>query len=214
MSKLHFELLSGNHMAVLKLLSKYARYGLLGGGTALMLQIANRRSYDFDIFLPKAVSRKFLYLIKQQFHTIEILVDTGDELSFISRPHKIKVSFIFYPFQHRYRVIQTPYVSLFNWKDIGLDKAHTIGRRGEWRDYVDLYCIIKQGFSLKNIIRGARKKFGDSFSEKLFLSQLAYLGDIQDFTIDTLAGKEYPKRELEQFFEHEVREYKNEVLFP
>jgi len=211
MSKLHFKLLNKNQVKALEVLKNLSSYGILGGGTASMVQIAHRKSYDLDVFLPKLISKKFLYKVKQYFKKIEIITDTGDELSLVSIPHKVKISFIYYPFPPLYKTIPTSYLEFFNWRDIGLDKAHTIGRRGEWRDYVDLYFIIKNGFSLKNIIKGAQKKFGDSFSEKLFLSQLVYFGDLQDFTVDFIA-KKYSNEEVKSFLEKEVRKYKEEII--
>ena len=168
MSKLHFNLLNNNQRKVLEILKNFSDYGILGGGTALMLQLPYRKSFDFDIFMPKLVSKQFLYKIKQFFEKIEILVDTGDELSFISLPQDIKVSFISYPYKSLYSPISTPYLKIFNWHDIALDKAHTIGRRGAWRDYVDLYFILNEGLTLKILLLMQKKKFGDSFSEKLF----------------------------------------------
>lgn len=211
MSKLRYELLNKNQVKALQILKNLSSYGILGGGTALMAQIAHRRSYDLDIFLPKLISKKFLYRVKQYFKKIEIITDTGDEFSFISVPHSVKISFIFYPFSPLYKTIPTPYLRFLPWKDIALDKAHTIGRRGEWRDYVDLCLIIKKGFPLKNIIKGTQKKFGDSFSEKLFLSQLVYFGDLKDFTIDFI-GEKYSQKEIKNFLEKEVERYKKDIL--
>lgn len=211
MSKLRYELLNKEQIEVLEILKNFSKYGTLGGGTALMLQLSHRYSYDLDILRPKLISKKFLYKIKQHFKKIEIIVDTGDEFSFVSLPHKIKVSFIYYPFSPLYKTISTPYLNFCSWKDIGLDKAHTIGRRGEWRDYVDISFIIKNGFSLKSIIRGAQKKFGDSFSEKLFLSQLTYYRDLKDFTVDFI-GKEHSPKEIQSFLAEEVRRYRKEIL--
>ncbi len=211
MSKLHYKLLSKSQIKVLEVLKNFSKYGILGGGTALMLQLSHRCSYDFDIFLPKLISKKFLYKVKQHFKKIEIITDTDDEFSFVSVLHKVKISFIYYPFPSLYKIVSTPYLKLFSWKDIALDKAHTIGRRGEWRDYVDLYFIIKNGFSLKNIIKGAQKKFADSFSEKLFLSQLVYYKDLKDFTVDFISAK-YSKKEIQDFLEKEVKKYKREII--
>lgn len=211
MSKLHFELLSENQKKVLKILKNFSKYGVLGGGTALMVQLGHRYSYDLDIFLPKLVSKRFTYKVKQHFKEIEIMVDTGDEFSFLSLPHDTKLSFIYYPFSPLYKTISTPYLDFFSWKEIGLDKAHTVGRRGEWRDYVDFYFIIKNDFSLKNIIKEAQKKFGNSFSEKLFLSQLTYYGDIKDFTVDFIEKKRSPK-EIKNFLARGVENYKREIL--
>lgn len=211
MSKLHLENLYENQTKSLEVLKNFSKYGILGGGTALILQLSHRYSYDLDIFLPKLVSKKFLYKVKQYFKEIEIIVDTRDEFSFVSRSHEVKISFIYYPYSPLYKTIAAAYLKLFSWRDIALDKAHTIGRRGEWRDYVDLYFVIKNGFSLKNIIKGAEKKFGDSFSEKLFLSQLTYFGDIKDFTVDYI-GKKYSSAEIKDFLEKEAKDYRKKIL--
>lgn len=211
MSKLCLELLNKNQKKVLEVLKNFSEYGTLGGGTALMVQLSHRYSYDFDIFLPKLVSKKFTYKVKQHFKKIEIIVDAGDEFSFLSLPYNTKVSFIHYPFSPLYEKISTSYLNLFSWREIGLDKAHTVGRRGEWRDYVDLYFIMKNGFSLESIIQDSEKKFGDSFSEKLFLSQLTYYGDIEDFSVDFIE-EEPSMKEIKNFLARKVEDYKKEKL--
>lgn len=205
MSKLHFEFLDENQRRCLKVLANFSKYGILGGGTALMLQHGWRKSFDFDIFVPKPISKQFLYKVKGKFKSINILVDTGDEFSFIVLPWQVKVSFIYYPYKNLYKTILSDYLSIFDWHDIALDKAHTIGRRGVWRDYVDLFFILKLGFSLKDIIEQATEKFGDSFSEKLFLSQLVYFDDLEDFTINLFNGKQ-SREEIEVFFKKEVED--------
>jgi hypothetical protein len=57
--------------------------------------------------------------------------------------------------------------------------------RGKWKDYVDLYFIVKDYFSIKDISRRAKELFGGGFNERLFREQLCYFEDI-DFseTID------------------------------
>jgi predicted nucleotidyltransferase component of viral defense system len=205
-SKLHYEILNENQLEALKSLKWFKKYGVLGGGTALALQLSHRKSFDLDIFTPKPISKKLIYKAKNYYKNIEVLIDTEDELSF-NTPFNVKISFVFYPFKNIYKTIKTPYLDIFSWKDIALDKAYTIGRRGEWRDYVDLYFIIKNGFSLFQIMKGAKRKFGDTFSEKLFLSQLVYYGDIHDFSIEYF--KEKPtKEEIQKFFEKEVSKIK------
>ena len=207
MSKFYIKTIDENQSNALKDLKVFSKYGILAGGTALVFQLGHRKSYDLDIFTPKPISKKFLYRIKQHFKKIEIIVDTGDEFSFVSVSHKVKISFIYYPYSPLYKTILTPYLRIFSWKDIILDKAHTIGRRGEWRDYIDLYFAIKNGFQLKDIIQKAEKKFGDTFSKKLFLSQLCYYGDIKDFSVEFIKEK-ITKNQLQKFFEKEVSKLK------
>jgi len=57
-------------------------------------------------------------------------------------------------------------------------KAFALGGRGKWKDYVDLYFILKDHFRLKEIIKKAEEIFGASFNDKLFREQLAYFNDI------------------------------------
>ncbi|MEK7627106.1 MAG: hypothetical protein AAB397_00805, partial [Patescibacteria group bacterium] len=57
-------------------------------------------------------------------------------------------------------------------------KAFALGRRAKWKDYVDLYFIIKDHFLINEIVKKANKIFGHEFNEKIFRTQLAYFEDI------------------------------------
>jgi hypothetical protein len=57
-------------------------------------------------------------------------------------------------------------------------KAFALGRRAKWKDYVDLCFLIRDHFSVPEIIREAQRLFGDSFSDRLFRGQLTYHADI------------------------------------
>lgn len=205
---MHIDILSGKQKEALDHLQAFRHDGYLAGGTSLALQLSHRKSYDFDIFLPASLSQQFRFRVKQHFEKFDILVDSSDEFSFISS-FDVKISFIFYPYGHLYELLRLQTLPMADWRDVALDKAHTIGRRGEWRDYVDLYFIVKNGFSIGDIAKDARKKFDDMFSVKLFLSQLCYLGDIQDTTIDFLHER-VTKADVQQFFEKGIIEAKDE----
>lgn len=206
MSRLYIDILTGEQKKTLESLKPFSRYGILAGGTGLALQLAHRKSYDLDVFCPEPVSKTFLLKLKKHFKKLQILVDSSNELGIIS-PLGVKISFIYYPFDPLYRIIPTATLGIYNWKDIALDKAYVIGRRGEWRDYIDLYFSLKADLSLKSIIKGAKRKFKDLFSEKLFLSQLCYFGDIKDFSIEFFQ-EEVTFSYLQRFFEKEVRQLK------
>ena len=60
-------------------------------------------------------------------------------------------------------------------------KAFALGRRAKWKDYVDLYFIIHDYYTIEEISREAKKIFDQQFSEKLFRQQLAFHKDI-DYT--------------------------------
>ena len=57
-------------------------------------------------------------------------------------------------------------------------KAYALGERAKWKDYVDLFFLLQNYYSLNQIINKAEAIFGQMFSAKLFLAQLAYHKDI------------------------------------
>lgn len=204
MSKLYFEILNSKQQKVFAFLKEFSKLGVLGGGTALALQLKHRKSYDFDIFMAKSITKDLLSKIQKVFDNIKILVDSSDEISFIA--NGVKISFVYFPFPPLHKTIKTYSLPIFYWKDLILDKAYAIGRRSEYRDYVDIFFTIKRGYKLKNIIGECKKKFGGLFSEKLFLQQLVYLKDIRDFSAEFLKEKYNPK-EIKNFFKKAVKEY-------
>ncbi len=60
-------------------------------------------------------------------------------------------------------------------------KAFDLGRRAKWNDYVDLYFILREYFTIDEISQEAIRIFNQSFSAKLFREQLAFHKDI-DFS--------------------------------
>lgn len=56
-----------------------------------------------------------------------------------------------------------------------------LGRRAKWKDYVDLYWLLKHHCTFEDISARAQALFGELFSVKLFRQQLCYFKDI-DFS--------------------------------
>ncbi|MBU2545328.1 hypothetical protein KKC65_02650 [Patescibacteria group bacterium] len=57
-------------------------------------------------------------------------------------------------------------------------KAFALGGRNKWKDYVDMYFILKDYYKISDIVKEAQKNFGSEFNEKLFRTQLSYFKDI------------------------------------
>lgn len=79
-----------------------------------------------------------------------------------------------------------------------------MGRRPTYRDYVDIFYIVKKGHKLEKIILDAKRKFKNLFSKKLFLEQLIYFGDIKDFKIEFLGESSQPEK-IQKFFEKQIK---------
>ena len=83
-------------------------------------------------------------------------------------------------------------------------KAYALGERAKWKDYVDMYFIMRDFHSLQEIIAKTNKLFGHVFNDKLFRQQLAYFDDINYAeTVEYLPGFEVAddiiKEKLKEF---------------
>lgn len=138
-----------------------------------------------------------------------IAVDTSKELTFFTKDD-VKITFLYYPFKPFNKISKMENgLSLFPIAEIALQKAYTIGRRGEYRDYFDLYFILKNDYiKLNQLISNAKKVYGNVFDEKIFLEQLVYFRDLLSFEIISVDSKVLPKpKEVKQFFENLVKNY-------
>lgn len=206
MSSIHLEILDKQRKTAFYSLSFLKNEAILGGGTALSLQIAHRKSYAFDLFLKREIKRNDLLLLQNKFNPDKIIINSPDQLSIITKDN-INITFLYYPFGEIYAPVITDSLKIFSIKDIALDKAYTIGRRAAWRDYVDLYFILAgKMITLEEII--TQNKFGAEFSPKLFLEQLVYFTDVP-ITPITYCKEEISPEIIRQFFITEVKKYKN-----
>lgn len=206
--KIHQEVLDTNRQQLLERLLPCVKGFILGGGTALALALAHRKSFDFDFFSSSPLKKNLLEKLSHVVKIGNISVDTTDELTFYT-DNDIKVTFLYYPFPHAFppEIIENG-LQVFSVKDIAIKKAYAIGRRGEYRDYFDVYTILKEKYiSLTEIISLAKKIYGSIFEEKLFLQQLVYFDDLLDFQIIPV-GKPVPKpEEAKSFLENLVKNY-------
>ena len=79
-------------------------------------------------------------------------------------------------------------------------KAYALGKRAKWKDYVDMYFIFRDHFSLEQVINHTQSIFGTLFNPKLFRQQLAYFEDINySEAIDFIEGKSIPESDIKSF---------------
>jgi len=174
---MHKEVLTKKQIELLPLLKLFSQDFGLVGGTAMALYLGHRRSIDFDLFTNKEFKNEtLLSKISKSFKIEMIVVNNPGELTTILKG----VRFTF--FHHRHK-IDFPkrfekIVKLPDLLTLAAMKAFTLGMRAKWKDDVDLYFILKNHYTLQQIIKRAQKIFGNEFNEKLFRSQLAYFKDI------------------------------------
>ncbi len=177
MPRLHKEILTKEQIELLPILKKFSRDFFLVGGTATALHIGHRRSIDFDLFTYKEfdnakVRNKLLKIRKIE----RVLRDEGGQYTMII--DGVRFTFFSYPFTINLSENFDDIIKLPNLLTLAAMKAYALGRRAKWKDYVDLYFVMKQSHGIGKIIQKAKRIFGREFNEKLFRTQLAYFKDI------------------------------------
>lgn len=174
---MHWEILTAKQNELLPYLKLFRRKFYLVGGTAIALHIGHRRSIDFDLFCKAGLNKKDIRKkLSQLPFNIKKISEDSDQIHFMI--NDIKVTFFEYPFEIDHPLLPDQYLSIPSLLSLSSMKAYALGRRAKWKDYVDLYFIIKDHFSLREISMEAMKYFGQFYSEKLFREQLAFHKDI------------------------------------
>ena len=207
MTVIYPEILDAERRKVFLKLKPLIKQGaVLAGGTALSLQIKHRYSFDFDIFFEKDVVRS---AFKALGRLVDIKEKRVDQTRFITIliQNNIQITLFRYEFPPLYPQIKTESIPLFHFKDIAADKAYVLGRRPAWRDYVDLFFLLKdKHVRLEGLIKDSERKFKPEFSRKLFLEQLTYYDDVREFKVE-FVGKKYSPEKIQEFLKKNVLRY-------
>lgn len=174
---MHLEILSKEQIELLPLITQFKREYYLVGGTAIALHIGHRESIDFDLFkladlrkndiYKKVIASKFGYKFGYENYEQLNLIINQVKFTFFSFPHKLPTN------AEIKGIIKMP-----NLLTLAAMKAFALGRRAKWKDYLDLYFILKDFYSIEEIAEKATELFGEMFSEKLFKMQLGYFKGI------------------------------------
>ena len=155
----------------------------LVGGTALALYIGHRRSIDFDLFKASAINHKRnLDRISATSFEYTITRRVTEQMNLVV--NDVKLTFFQYPFSIEPTTKFETFFRLSSLLQLAAMKAYALGRRSKWKDYVDLYFLLRNYFSIADITVCANRIFGELYSEnseKMFRSQLCYFDDI-DYT--------------------------------
>jgi hypothetical protein len=196
---MQLNILSDKQNELLSFISGFRRNYYLVGGTAIALYIGHRRSIDYDLFTDKTLNKS---LIKKKIFELkfnkQVLYEDIDQIHFLI--NEVKITFFNYPYPVKHNEMVKRLISMPSLLTLSAMKAFALGRRAKWKDYVDLYYIIKDYYSIIDISTEANNIFGDLFSEKLFREQMAFHEDI-DYTepVEYLPGFEVPEKYLKDF---------------
>jgi hypothetical protein len=175
------DVLTDKQNRLLGLIKKFQQEFYLAGGTAIALQIGHRRSIDFDLFSKDPLNTmKIIRTIKRNSRRIDAtLEESVEELTMIIEG--VKITFLEYPFDINPSINLDDIISMPDLLTLTAMKAYSLGRRSKWKDYIDLYFIFRDYFTIRDVSKKAKEIFGGGFNERLFREQLCYFEGI-DFS--------------------------------
>jgi len=175
---MHKEILTIEQVKLLPFLKNFRRGFGLCGGTAIALHIGHRQSVDFDLFSTQEFdNHRLTQKIRDNGQSVQkVFVDYKGEYTAVIGGAKF--TFLHYPFIIKFDEDFGGYIKIADLLTLAALKAYALGRRAKWKDYVDLFFVMRDFYSLDKIVKRAREIFGDVFNEKIFRTQLAYFKDI------------------------------------
>lgn len=134
----------------------------LGGGTAVALQLGHRRSVDFDWFTPKTLSDPLGFAATLAQERIPFATDQVERGTLYGSAYRVRLSF----FEYAYPLLR-PTVTwkeydcrLASLADLACMKLAAIAQRGSKKDFIDVYALGQETFSLAEMLAFYRRKYG------------------------------------------------------
>lgn len=194
--KIFKEILPKEQQKIYKHLQQITDLGFtLFGGTAIALQLGHRQSIDFDFFTSKNIEilkDKLINLDKIEF---DVRLDAGnsDNTLIYMTSNNVKLSFFGgIKFVDISKKIKTDdeILMLADLSSLLVTKLKAICDKSEYKDYIDIYTILKQGNeiqTLSNALIDFPKFFGKDFPSVNLLKNLTYF---EDGDLNRLSKKE------------------------
>lgn len=192
-------------MEILPLFGAFKKQFYLAGGTGLALQIGHRDSLDFDFFTPD-------HFDVAAFHSnlIEIFggkkiiatLEEKDSLNVVI-DDEIKLSFLRYAYKLIEPCIEEEYLKIASVEDIACMKLSAIVSRATWKDYIDIFFILKK-IPLDKLLFAMAQKMPD-LDRNLVLKSLVYFDDIPQEEILFKGDFEILRKDVEVSLEKQAK---------
>ena len=196
---MHNNILTDEQRKLLPLIKTFSKDYYLVGGTAIALHIGHRRSIDFDLFTGNDIKRRSIRnrIEKDGFAIESVLYEAFDQLHVIV--NSVKITFFNFPYEVVHPIDFEGIIRIPALLDLAAMKTYALGGRAKWKDYVDLYFVLKDYYNLKKISSRAAEIFGNSFNGKLFREQLCYFDDIDYSEKVEYVGEEIEEIKIKEF---------------
>ena len=189
----------------LELLSKekFIKEFYLAGGTSVALQLGHRVSYDLDFFTSKTFNEE--RIIQNLSDLGNLKIDQRTEQTILGILNNVKVSFFFYRYSLLFNPLVWQGIRLADLRDVACMKIDAVQSRGTKRDFIDLYAIIKNGYTLEELLELFKKKYKRvRYNEIHIRKSLIYFVDAEKEKMPKML-KSFEWREIKKFFISEVK---------
>jgi hypothetical protein len=172
------DILTTKQIELLPLIREFSSDYYLVGGTAIALYLGHRRSIDFDLFTSSTIKKQFIKrkIDLHRYPVDQILFEDSEQIHFVI--NSVKITFYSFPYPIKAVLDFEKIIMIPDLLTLSAMKAYALGGRAKWKDYVDLYFLLKDRFTLRDISLQANNVFGSHFNEKLFREQLCYFQDV------------------------------------
>ena len=195
------------------------RYYLTGGTALAEFYLKHRFSEDFDFFSeteevdPVAIARFWntkgpaLGLVKVEpkraFGLYQYFLHFKDR-------QVVLVDFSFYPFPRIEKKKKIGDLEVDSILDIAVNKIHTVTMRQKARDYIDIFCIVREkGYDIRDLIFKAKAKFDWHINAIELGARLREARHMTDFP---RMIKPIDPKEWQDFFVHEASKLKDDIF--
>jgi len=202
---MHKDILTTKQIDLLPLIREFSSNYYLVGGTAIALYLGHRRSVDFDL-LTSAVIKKQSIKRKIDLHRYpveHILFEDSEQIHFVI--NSVKITFYSFPYPVNAVVDFEQIIKIPDLLTLSAMKAYALGGRAKWKDYVDLYFLLKDRFSRQQISEQAKYIFGSYYNEKLFREQICYFQDVDYSEKVDFISKVVHEDEIKRFLTSKIK---------
>ena len=191
----------------------------LTGGTALAeFYLMHRYSDDLDFFTNQAdfpqievegFVRQIAILLKAEADYKRLYDRRIFYFQFKEQKEELKIEFTSYPFPQINPPQKKAGIFADSLQDIAVNKMMAMIDRTEPKDFFDLYWLIKEHFSVKELIDGVKRKFGFHID---LLSIGSDFAKVKNMSFPIRKIKSVSDEEIIKFFEDQSRALKPNIL--
>ncbi len=191
----------------------------LSGGTALSSwYLHHRESYDLDFFSDKPFNgEKITHWIKINEEKLKyqslVINDDFGFYTFLFRYRdnsRFKVDFAHYTSERLTKGMDWKGLEIDSLYEIAVNKIHTIRTHPRERDYIDLYCILKEtNWSIDKLLIDANRKFGVTTDILQVAKHFLKAAEITDYPKMLIP---FDKKNMQEFYECSAAKLKSKIL--